>query len=164
MSVVLGLIILVAAVVVGVAGVFDNVGSGHAVTHGFSLFGYHLTGSTGALFLYGIVVGAAGMLGLALLLAGARRTSRRGRGATPRAETVSPTDSSRQPGPRPDRRGRERPSRPGPLGDGPRSRGDPLGDGPRGETARAKTARADEATRAEQKNPPHGHRDPGQGG
>jgi hypothetical protein len=53
MSVVLGLIILVAAVVVGVAGVFDNVGSGHALTHGFSLFGYHLTGSTGALFLYG---------------------------------------------------------------------------------------------------------------
>ena len=78
MFVVLGLIILVAAVVVGVAGVFNNVGSGHALTHGFSLFGYHVTGSTGALFLYGIVVGAAAMLGLGLLLAGARRTSRRG--------------------------------------------------------------------------------------
>jgi hypothetical protein len=81
MFVVLGLIILVAAVVVGVAGVFNNVGSGHALTHGFSVFGYHVTGSTGALFLYGIVVGAAAMLGLGLLLAGARRTSRRGRAA-----------------------------------------------------------------------------------
>jgi hypothetical protein len=38
-----------------------------------------VTGSTGALFLYGIVVGVAGLLGLSLLLAGARRTSRRGR-------------------------------------------------------------------------------------
>ena len=47
MFVVLGLIILVAAVVVGVAGVFNNVGSGHALTHGFSVFGYHVTGSTG---------------------------------------------------------------------------------------------------------------------
>jgi hypothetical protein len=81
MFVVLGLIILVAAVVVGVAGVFNNVGSGHALAHGFSVFGYHVTGSTGALFLYGIVVGAAAMLGLGLLLAGARRTSRRGRAA-----------------------------------------------------------------------------------
>jgi len=38
MFVVLGLIILVAAVVVGVAGVFNNVGSGHGLAHGFSLF------------------------------------------------------------------------------------------------------------------------------
>jgi hypothetical protein len=40
-----------------------------------------VTGSTGTLFLYGIVAGALGMLGLGLLLAGARRTSRRGRDA-----------------------------------------------------------------------------------
>ena len=45
------------------------------------MFGYHVTGSTGTLFLYGIVVGALGLLGLSLLLAGARRTSRRGREA-----------------------------------------------------------------------------------
>ena len=50
----------------------------HALTHGFAVLGYHGTGSTGTLFLYGIVVGAS-MLGLSLLLAGARRTSRRGR-------------------------------------------------------------------------------------
>jgi hypothetical protein len=78
MIVVLGLIILVAAVVVGVAGVLSNSGGGHALTHGFAVFGYHVTGSTGTLFLYGLVVGAIGLLGLSLLLAGARRTSRRG--------------------------------------------------------------------------------------
>jgi hypothetical protein len=81
MIVVLGLIILVAAVVVGVAGVLTNSGGGHALTHGFAVFGYHVTGSTGTLFLYGLVVGAIGLLGLILLLAGARRTSRRGREA-----------------------------------------------------------------------------------
>jgi hypothetical protein len=77
--VILGLIILVAAVVVGVAGVLSNAGITHALPHGFAVFGYHVTGSTGTLFLYGIVVGALGMLGLSLLLTGARRTSRRGR-------------------------------------------------------------------------------------
>jgi hypothetical protein len=50
------------------------------VTH-FAVFGYHVTGSTGTLFLYGIVAGALAMLGLSVLLAGARRTSRRGRAA-----------------------------------------------------------------------------------
>jgi gas vesicle protein len=43
------------------------------------VFGFEVTGSTGTLFLYGIVVGAIAVLGLGLLLAGARRTSRRGR-------------------------------------------------------------------------------------
>ncbi|MCW2888644.1 MAG: hypothetical protein QOE54_3999 [Streptosporangiaceae bacterium] len=75
MIVILGLIILVAAVVIGVAGVLTNAGSAHAITHVFAVFGYHVTGSTGTLFLYGIVVGAAGMFGLGLLLAGARRGS-----------------------------------------------------------------------------------------
>ena len=41
------------------------------------MFGYHVTGSTGSLFLYGIVVGAVAIVGLSLLLAAARRTSRR---------------------------------------------------------------------------------------
>ena len=81
MIVIVGLVILIAAVVAGVAGVLANSGSGHALTHGFAVFGYHVTGSTGMLFLYGIVVGALGLLGLGLLLAGARRTSRRGRDA-----------------------------------------------------------------------------------
>jgi len=81
MIVILGLIILVAAVIVAVAGVLGNAGAAHALTHGFAVFGYHVTGSTGTLFLYGVVVGAAGLAGLATLLAGARRTSRRGRTA-----------------------------------------------------------------------------------
>ena len=81
MIIITGLVILVAAVVAGVAGVLSNSGSGHALTHHFAVFGYHVTGSTGTLFLYGIVVGALGLFGLSLLLAGARRTSRRGREA-----------------------------------------------------------------------------------
>jgi hypothetical protein len=80
MIIIVGLVILVAAVVAGVAAVLGNGGSGHAVTH-FAVFGYHVTGSTGTLFLYGIVVGALGLFGLSLLLAGARRTSRRGSAA-----------------------------------------------------------------------------------
>ena len=80
MIIILGLVILVAALIVGVAGVLGNGGSTHAVSH-FSVLGYHLTGSAGTLFLSGIVVGAAGLLGLSLLLAGARRTSRRGAAA-----------------------------------------------------------------------------------
>ncbi len=81
MIVILGLVILLAAVIIGVAGVLGNGGSGHALTHGFAVFGYHVTGSTGTLFLYGIVVGAVALAGLSLLLAGARRTSRRGSAA-----------------------------------------------------------------------------------
>lgn len=81
MIVILGLVILIAALIVAVVGVLSNSGSGHALPHDFAVFGYHVTGSTGTLFLYGIVVGVAGLLGLGLLLAGARRTSRRGRDA-----------------------------------------------------------------------------------
>jgi hypothetical protein len=81
MIVILGLILLVAATIVGLAGVLGNAGSGHALSSGFSVFGYDVTGSTGTLFLYGIVVGAIAMLGLSMLLGGARRTARRGRTA-----------------------------------------------------------------------------------
>ena len=81
MIIIIGLVILIAAVVVGVSGVLSNSGSGHPLTHHFAVFGYHVTGSTGTLFLYGIVLGALGLAGLSLLLAGARRTSRRGRQA-----------------------------------------------------------------------------------
>jgi hypothetical protein len=79
--VILGLIIVVAAAIVGVAGVAGNGGSAHTLTHGFSVLGYHVTGSTGTLFLSGIVVGAIAVAGLGLLLAGARRASRRRRDA-----------------------------------------------------------------------------------
>jgi hypothetical protein len=79
--IIIGLVILVAAVVAGVAGVLSNSGSGHPLTGHFAVFGYHVTGSTGTLFLSGIVVGAVAVAGLSLLLAGARRTARRGRQA-----------------------------------------------------------------------------------
>jgi gas vesicle protein len=78
MIIVLGLVVLIAAVVVAVAGVFGNHGLAHALVHPFTMLGYHVTGSEGRLFFYGIVVGAVGVAALGLLLAGARRTSRRG--------------------------------------------------------------------------------------
>ena len=53
----------------------------HRLTENFIVFGYHVTGSTGTSFLFGIVVGAVGMLGLSVLLGGARRTAGRGRDA-----------------------------------------------------------------------------------
>jgi flagellar biosynthesis GTPase FlhF len=148
MFVVLGLIILVAAVVVGVAGVFNNVGSGHALTHGFSVFGYHVTGSTGALFLYGIVVGAAALLGLGLLLAGARRTSRRGRAARrelkqPRGQTAVSQDR--------DLIG-QRESAQAETARSERAHADETARSERAhadETARSETARADETARSE---------------
>ena len=94
--IIIGLVILIAAVIAAVAGVLSNSGSGHALTHHFAVFGYHVTGSDGTLFLSGIVVGALGVFGLSLLLAGARRTSRRGsearRGLTKsRRETAAAT-------------------------------------------------------------------------
>lgn len=81
MLVVLGLIVLVAALVVGLAGVLGNAGADHALTDGFALFGIEVSGSTGTVFLIGIVVGVAAMLGLGMLLAGARRAAVRGRTA-----------------------------------------------------------------------------------
>ena len=81
MIVIVGLVVLLAAVIVGFTGVLTNAGPDHPLTENFAVFGYHVTGSTGTLFLFGIVVGAVGMLGLCVLLAGARRTAGRGRDA-----------------------------------------------------------------------------------
>ena len=81
MIVIVGLVVLLVAVIVGFTGVLTNAGAAHPLTENFAVFGYHVTGSTGTLFLVGIVVGAVAMLGLSLLLAGARRTAGRGRDA-----------------------------------------------------------------------------------
>jgi hypothetical protein len=78
MLVIVGLVVLLVAVIVGFTGVLTNAGAPYPLTENFSL-GYHVTGSTGTLFLFGIVVGAVAMLGLSVLLAGARRTAGRGR-------------------------------------------------------------------------------------
>jgi len=81
MLVVLGLIIFLVAVIFGLAGVLGNAGTEHALTDGFAVFGIEVNGSTGTLFLIGILVGVAATLGLVMLLAGARRTAVRGRTA-----------------------------------------------------------------------------------
>ena len=91
MIVILGLVILVAAGIAGVTGVLANGGHAHAATH-FAVFGYHVTGSTGTLFLYGIVTGALAMLGLSLLQAGAPAAPP-GAAATPAAGWSSPAAS-----------------------------------------------------------------------
>jgi hypothetical protein len=74
MIVIVGLVV----VIVGFTGVLTNA---HPLPENFAVFGYHVTGSTGTLFLFGIVVGAVAMLGLSVLLAGPRRTAGRGRDA-----------------------------------------------------------------------------------
>ena len=81
MIVIVGLVFLLFAVIVGVAGVLNNAGAAHPLSENFSVLGYHVTGSTGTLFLFGIVIGALAMLGLSMLLAGAHRTAGRGRDA-----------------------------------------------------------------------------------
>jgi hypothetical protein len=81
MIVIVGLVVLLAAVIVGFMGVLTNAGAAHSLTENFAVFGYNVTGSTGTLFLFGVVVGAVAMLGLSVLLAGARRTAGRGRDA-----------------------------------------------------------------------------------
>ena len=69
MMVILGLLLLIAAAGVAVAGVATNSGTAHPLGDTFVIFGQSLTGlSTGQLFLYGVVVGVVGMLGLAMLL------------------------------------------------------------------------------------------------
>ena len=81
MMVIVGLVVLLVAVIVGIVGVLGNAGATHPLAENFSVLGYHVTGSTGTLFLSGIVVGAVALLGLSVLLASARRSAVRGRGA-----------------------------------------------------------------------------------
>jgi hypothetical protein len=103
MIVIVGLVVLLVAVIVGLTGVLTNAGPTHLLTENFSVLGYHVTGSTGTLFLSGIAIGAVAMLGLSVLLAGARRTAGRGRDArhqleNPRRETeFRNRDRERQP-------------------------------------------------------------------
>ena len=74
--VIAGWVVLLVAAIVAIVGVLSNAGAAHPLTD-FSVFGYHLTGSTGTLFLLGIAVGAVASLGLCLPLAGAHRTASR---------------------------------------------------------------------------------------
>ena len=70
MLVIVGLTVLLVAAIVAIVGLLGNAVAAHPPTD-FSVFGYHLTGSAGTLFLFGIAVGAVASFGL-LLLAGAR--------------------------------------------------------------------------------------------
>jgi hypothetical protein len=81
MLVIVGVIVLLVAAIIAIVGVLSNARVAHPLTD-FSVFGYHLTGSTGTLFLFGIAVGAVASLGLCLLLAGAWRTASRSDTAT----------------------------------------------------------------------------------
>ncbi|WP_069163196.1 hypothetical protein [Nocardia altamirensis] len=76
--IIIGLVVLIAAVIVGVAGVVANNDGSHVLSSDFAVFDYHFHGSSGVLFGYGIILGAIGMLGLTLLLTGSWRVSRRG--------------------------------------------------------------------------------------
>jgi hypothetical protein len=81
MMVIVGLVVLLFGVIVGFIGVLNNAGAAHPLSGNFSVLGYHVTGSTGTLFLFGIVIGALAMLGMSVLLAGAHRTAGRARDA-----------------------------------------------------------------------------------
>ena len=70
-----GLFLFAAAVVVGIAGTSANTGSEHQLVGGFGIFGYHVHGSAGKLFLAGIVIGAAGVLGFIMVAEGLRRNA-----------------------------------------------------------------------------------------
>jgi uncharacterized membrane protein len=65
---VIGLILLVLAAIVAVIGVVTNLGSAAAMTGGFTIFGFPVGGYTGWLFLFGVVVGAIGLLGLGIMV------------------------------------------------------------------------------------------------
>ena len=60
MLVIVGLIVWLAT---ATGGVLNSAGAGHPLTD-FTVFGHHLTGSTGTLFLFGIAVGAVASLRL----------------------------------------------------------------------------------------------------
>lgn len=82
MIVIGGLVVLLVAVIIGITGVLANAGAAaHPLTENFEVLGHRVTGSTGTLFVVGIVIGALVMLGLSVFLAGARRTAARGRDA-----------------------------------------------------------------------------------
>lgn len=75
MIVIIGLFLLVVSTILAVAGVVTNNDSAHPLNGDFALFGQHMSGlSTGRLFLYGIIVGVVGALGLSLLRAAFTRS------------------------------------------------------------------------------------------
>ncbi len=74
--IVVGLLLLVISGAIVANAVLTNRGADHAVADGFTIFGYVLQGSTGRLFLYGALTGAAVAVGAYLTVVGARRAVR----------------------------------------------------------------------------------------
>jgi hypothetical protein len=82
MIAIFGLLILLAAAGVATAAIASNSGNAHALGDAFVIFGQSVTGlSVGQVFLFGLIVGVMGMLGLAMLLGSFNRrvASRRAR-------------------------------------------------------------------------------------
>ncbi|MCC3314167.1 hypothetical protein [Nocardia africana] len=77
MIVFIGLIILFAALVVGIAAALANSGDTHVLASEFTVFGAHFTPTQNELFAAGAAVGAVGMLGLGIVLSGAFSSARR---------------------------------------------------------------------------------------
>ncbi|MEV5651077.1 hypothetical protein AB0L57_22735 [Nocardia sp. NPDC052254] len=77
MIVFIGLIVLLAALVVGVGAALANSGDTHVLASEFTVFGIHFTPTQNELFGAGAAVGAVAMLGLALVLSGAFSSARR---------------------------------------------------------------------------------------
>lgn len=70
MIIVIGLIVLIVAAILAVAGVGTNIDNSHLLGGDFAIFGQHFNNvSTGRLFLYGILVGIGAALGLSILYA-----------------------------------------------------------------------------------------------
>jgi hypothetical protein len=78
MIAVIGLVILFVAVMVAMTGMLTHATGTH---DSLAVLGYHVTGSTGTSFPFGIVIGGLALLGLSVLLAGARRAAGRERDA-----------------------------------------------------------------------------------
>ncbi|MQY26211.1 hypothetical protein [Nocardia aurantia] len=77
MILLIGLIVLIAAIVVGVSAISANSGQGHMLSTHFTIFDHQFSGSESQLFAAGAGVGAVAMLGLVLLLTGLFGTQRR---------------------------------------------------------------------------------------
>ncbi|WP_051133727.1 hypothetical protein [Nocardia paucivorans] len=77
MLIILGLVVTVAAVAAGVAGVAVNTSEINQLDSEFSVFDYTFAGTTGELFIIGLIVGVVGGLGVSMLFAGVRRSTRK---------------------------------------------------------------------------------------
>jgi uncharacterized membrane protein YciS (DUF1049 family) len=77
MIILIGLIVLIAAIVVGASAIAANSDQAHMLSTHFTIFDHQFSGTESQLFAAGAGVGAVAMLGLVLLVAGAFGTQRR---------------------------------------------------------------------------------------